>query len=1447
MLVESRKNQINYTTILNEACERGCRKAICCINREKIFDNFGVSSKHTDEKVTTKWQSTATVSPLTEKIRQYIRDVLQNQVNTNDPLPRYFEAEVIKWMIYEARMQQEARIAIEFEAVAERDREFLAMKQQAVGEKMSRKELREASKLEGKSTSEPRANSRLRRRDEEWKDKIYIDDAPQDGPNLYILLTGFRNPDLPADLITIGVPLRCILKLKDLQDDNNFDKSETSLIECEDTNSSCDSKVFHSHSTVLKTDTIDQLDFWNKFDESNCLDLAICPYCPPSPKIGIDKIYDNISFVLYDFHNTMQNHITYLHSMKIYEVYEPKHETFRLSSYENFMKFKPEEYILIPDIMEALLYQIEENIKKDNETDATENLNVENDEDDRPRMTSILTSKQQESPVLPEARAAAVDDASLSSVATSLSKVNSEAFARLTEKLRLLNLKYELTSQTNDPSHQPLRKLELILHGDVLGLNACRANDEVTEDSQDGRIKAQYKSKFTELKRFEVKPIVDPRINVAWRLNNENEIKNCKLHLNSIYKICARKGLNKKRTKHLLNILGLKQLIECQLTNLGLAPVGKQCSMLLEEFGEAELLSPNAFQQIVGNCFQEYECGEFIAKYFLPTDSVLLLFCDNIKQPYEILEQRVTCAIRTAVCLQDFYNYIANEESQWFEHQRKSKNTNDIFDRQRNTMISTSDRAVAEPIFRDEDFILSTSLKGCDLLKKKHRRCPNSAKSSAAIAKEKESKKKQSADPRQPLASAAILSSATGETNELLASSFDFIGYDLGVSRRVQVSNLNWTFEASDGMRVRLTREIWLLGSNKKQRMTSVRITIPEEENEGLRYQESQVDDEFTCLFHLTMANGLIVAFSRLQKHISDNKRTNELLYEIQISWPSGLIIRPVEYQDADFPFYILQYYSIKGLELDKTIKDETHRKYLHNGDVVKFFNDGSVIALRPNGTIITIMNFGNGGEKSISTSTDGTRNNLLEATVLQHEISLSCQPSCECAYSKPSPLRYKVLEPDGRHYEVYDGRVVHELNRLRTNIAEAYSVKEKLVRRADGTDMLIRSNGEMLVSFPDGTRTLCGCVVESELVHCDWSGEELIRYFGQKEPEGFVSVVTYSRAEHPNYATVSRETPSVGVCGLAMGKYGPRLRITPQGLGELSTNNKLRVEFCDAGVVLTRQSCPECHRSSSSATFHHIDRPCAPGEPNALLTFEDSTNCLMAKRDEAGFSRIEISNPVVCECKQNNRMKQRYRIFALNRNGQAYEYHRSTDCQRYWMIMAEDERSSLICSDNYSLALQMPKTILGGSKDCQLDYEIPEATPSATYRLGSESIWDEPLKSTRERPVRFLIARLFKNIVSADEESLKNVQSALVHYWREIATGSLMKDFTDKQTMTCECETDIVSQIRSIGLGKVKTIDWEIYETGRQHLKEMKVKQDEKRTGEMIDRFYYPNKLHSY
>ena len=92
--------------------------------------------------------------------------------------------------------------------------------------------------------------------------------------------------------------------------------------------------------------------------------------------------------------------------------------------------------------------------------------------------------------------------------------------------------------------------------------------------------------------------------------------------------------------------------------------------------------------------------------------------------------------------------------------------------------------------------------------------------------------------------------------------SFDFIGYDLG-ERRAQVSNLVRAFRARDGTRVRVER---VVADDKKCR-TSVGIEVEKEAEDdvgcSLWYHEEEGTD--AGVFHLTMDNGVIVAFERIR------------------------------------------------------------------------------------------------------------------------------------------------------------------------------------------------------------------------------------------------------------------------------------------------------------------------------------------------------------------------------------------------------------------------------------------------------------------------------------------------------------------------------------------------------------------------------------------------------
>lgn len=88
---------------------------------------------------------------------------------------------------------------------------------------------------------------------------------------------------------------------------------------------------------------------------------------------------------------------------------------------------------------------------------------------------------------------------------------------------------------------------------------------------------------------------------------------------------------------------------------------------------------------------------------------------------------------------------------------------------------------------------------------------------------------------------------------------YDFIGYDVGDRRRVQVTNTDGSYDARDGTRVTYGTECWMLGPRNKIRRTNVRVS----NTWKLRYHEM---DDGTSTWHLTMTTGVVVAFERLKR-----------------------------------------------------------------------------------------------------------------------------------------------------------------------------------------------------------------------------------------------------------------------------------------------------------------------------------------------------------------------------------------------------------------------------------------------------------------------------------------------------------------------------------------------------------------------------------------------------
>jgi len=59
------------------------------------------------------------------------------------------------------------------------------------------------------------------------------------------------------------------------------------------------------------------------------------------------------------------------------------------------------------------------------------------------------------------------------------------------------------------------------------------------------------------------------------------------------------------------------------------------------------------------------------------------------------------------------------------------------------------------------------------------------------------------------------------------------------------------------------------------------------------------------------------------------------------------------------------------------------------------------------------------------------------------------------------------VVDYDGRHYRLLNDLIVSEYDRLLVRTTSNYEIGEILIRRADGTDMLLCSSGEFIVTFP--------------------------------------------------------------------------------------------------------------------------------------------------------------------------------------------------------------------------------------------------------------------------------------------------------------------------------------------------------------------------------------------
>ncbi|XP_011707217.1 PREDICTED: uncharacterized protein LOC105462379 [Wasmannia auropunctata] len=1316
MMVETIAEHSRYVSLFDEAVEDGGQACIYSLSYQRAVNTVKTLAKQDPEKC-----------PAVESICHYVDAILSEN---NDHLSTWLIARLIKYLIYRAKTEHIERLKVE----ADRGKidEECPTVQNTDGSTSSRSitELRRAYSNETEYVFNGKVNTRLR-----------TDNVPFDGPKLYVVLSGFRNPDLPAELLSVGVPLTCILEIKlpgeqyiahrEAEEGDTTIRGKTHFFEDR-----------HTNETEL-------LEFWRVTRErfanlsaypmySDITVLTVHPSIIPETINAIEKasrkrdIYNRVLLTLHHLYDLCRQHAKYLKSMKLEKgIVDTRNEMADTEIYESALSDIPNEYIGVPLILSAILLQIEHNLA----TSSDGRFPVDHDTgfsgaDTRHENTSTTAER---SPVF-----------------------------NMQDKLKLLDLEYELTDEYADGTSQP-SELEVVPYGDTLSMIICQRADRLAARLDDAVLRV----------------LRDPRIINVWRdhvvpTRSRSDMYLC--HMDNIARAFDReRTVSREEIVHYVHLLMFDDLIfsggsRAARARLLQSPGNEspelrrarsairrarsvpnftsplyaasslrrsksdteidyckpvvtftECPLLfaltdaretllpgylrehvftkrsyerpsLEEYEDVELLSCRVFLQVAHDCFQSFD--RFAARYFEPTDSVLLYFSDNNSAVDDVSEERCLSSIRTPIGLHEFCEYIAVEKENWMKRERETRQSRrtDLTGRFMKKSIEVEDDDAI--IFDDECFMLPDSLKARRLKRSSDRdgqkkifetkKFEEVAAAAAAVENVKEKKMTEQKRNEAPTANngsgradGRVMSGKTSMTEKksdtkiddvdtsflpvkkILSSQcvvtggpYDFVGYDLG-GLRVQVIHHSKKFLLDGDTSVRVELEDWLHGD----RDLRIAVTLS---HCTLRLSSGVSRRHSTDTFHLTTKRGIVLGFHRNRRELVENSSDSHwrnLTFDFRASWPSGLLIEPTVEDGTKNPFCIRQSYVSKRPGRAGAAR-EVRRNFLRNGTVLKYLDDNTVVIFRSNGVIVTCMDFdkpqshdesiheadpkkfrikkGNSRQSvaakhsgKVTDSTETRSNGSIVKPSKQHVLRLGELVTSDGddslitgALAVGEVLRYSVVNYDGRRYEVLNDLVVSEHDRLLVRTTSDYEVNEVFTRRADGTDTLLRSNGELVVTFPDGTCIITGYTVEEQPVICEWTKNELKRYFGdaetkehgalarsspdieftregtsvphvgrQGEPtravsiaDGFVSILLTFRMEHKDYAAVSYDQSAV-CCTLSM-PDNLRVSISRRGHYKVSMGDQVNLKISDDDTAFWKR-CATCgERSTSTYKF---------------------------------------------------------------------------------------------------------------------------------------------------------------------------------------------------------------------------------------------------------------------
>ncbi|XP_053481824.1 sperm-associated antigen 17 isoform X3 [Ictalurus furcatus] len=273
-------------------------------------------------------------NPKTRKIKELpafyeVTEVARSVLDSGYELSVDLLAKLVKFQLLEIKNTDiQRRAAVQREAGSESPGREKNAKGLAKGEK-------------GKKAAEappPRKDTKLKRRGDD-NTSSYIDDEPDDGPEHYVLMTGFHQPSLISALDSIGVHVSNVIRLKS-------DRSQNSHVAQEEERT--DTPKEHESSAGASALQQDLSVFWDQLDgvlnsagfQSRLSDVARLDYrvdqnllsrdlttAEGMQEVGV-AMFEGVACLLYDSLDWRRQHEHYLSRMRLIHIpniHTPEH------------------------------------------------------------------------------------------------------------------------------------------------------------------------------------------------------------------------------------------------------------------------------------------------------------------------------------------------------------------------------------------------------------------------------------------------------------------------------------------------------------------------------------------------------------------------------------------------------------------------------------------------------------------------------------------------------------------------------------------------------------------------------------------------------------------------------------------------------------------------------------------------------------------------------------------------------------------------------------------------------------------------------------------------------------------------------------------------------------------------------------------------------------------